>query len=486
MRSSYVEALPSLRSLFYGGKARDSANSQLEGVSNPATGESLGQVAVARREDVGLAVDAALAGFKEWRRVKLSERSAILREAASIIRENANRIALTDSADSGGPFKRMIRDAETGATAFEFFAGLATEMKGSTIPFESSSLNYSLREPLGVIVRINAYNHPFMFAAQKAAAPLIAGNVVIIKPPVQAPLSSLLLAELVGHLFPDGVLSVLPGGRECGEALVEHPNVAMIGLIGAPETGKAIARAAAQTLKKLSLELGGKNALVAYPDADPAKVAAGAVQGMNFTWCGQSCGSTSRVFLHDSIHDEVVARIKEAVGKLSFGIPTDPATEMGCLVSQQQLEKTRTYVRYGLEEGATILTGGSNVNDPAFANGYFYPPTVFIDVTPNMRIAREEIFGPVMSILKWSDEQEMIQAVNNSELGLTASIWSRDLSNAHRAAERIEAGYIWVNGSSTHFLGAPFGGYKHSGLGREESIEELYACTQLKNVNISY
>jgi len=484
--ANYLAALPARRDLYIDGAWRTASDGRTEDVRNPATGESLGPVAVAGAADVDAAVKAARRGFAEWRGVKLVDRAAILREAARIIRANAERIALADSADSGGPFKRMIRDAETGAATLEFFAGLATEMKGTTIPFDTTSLNYTMREPLGVVVRINAFNHPFMFAAQRAAAPLIAGNALIIKPPAQAPLSSLLFAELVGHLFPAGVFSVLPGGRECGEALVAHPSVAMVGLIGSPQTGRAIAAAAAGTLKKLSLELGGKNAMVVFPDADPAKVAAGAVQGMNFTWCGQSCGSMSRIFLHEAIHDDVLGRIKELVSRIHYGIPTDPATEMGCMVSADQLQKTRDYVRYGVEDGAALVAGGQDPADPKFAKGHFYPPTVFANVEPHMRIARDEIFGPVMSVFKWSDETALFEAVNDTELGLTASIWTRDLANAHKAAGRIEAGYIWVNGSSTHFLGAPFGGYKQSGLGREESIEELHACTQLKNVNISF
>lgn len=482
---SKLSALPDQRGLFHSGRWNDATNGAVEEVSDPATGASLGQTAVAGREDVDIAVQAAKQGFSEWRRTSLSERVRILREAAALIRANAERITLTDSLDSGGPYKRMLKDAEAGAATFEFFAGLATEIKGSTIPFDDRSLNYTLREPLGVVVRINAFNHPFLFAAQRAAAPLVAGNAIVIKPPAQAPLSTLLLAELIGHLFPAGVLSVLPGGIECGQALVENRDVSMVGLIGSVETGKAIARAAAGTLKKLSLELGGKNAMIAYPDADPGKVAAGAVQGMNFTWCGQSCGSTSRVFLHESIHDDVVAMIAAAVAKLKPGIPSDPDTDMGCMVSAAQLEKTERYVQYGKEEGATLIAGGARPTEPDLSKGFYHNPTVFADVHPRMRIAREEIFGPVMAIIKWREEEEMFAAVNDTDLGLTASIWTNDLKTAHRAAARVEAGYVWVNGVSAHFLGAPFGGYKLSGLGREESIEELLACTQLKNVNVT-
>jgi betaine-aldehyde dehydrogenase len=483
--ASYIDVLPRHRDLYYGGQWLGAMSGRTDTTINPATGESLGPWAVADAADVDAAVRRAHEGFRVWRAVKPADRAAILRQAAQVIRDHAEEIALIDSADSGGPFRRMIRDSEGGAAAFDFFAGLVTEIKGSTLPLGEDTLNYTMREPLGVVVRINAFNHPFLFAASRAAAPLAAGNSLIIKPPDQAPLSTLRLAELIGPLFPPGVINVLTGGRECGEALVEHPLVAKVALIGSVPTGKAIARGAAGTLKKLGLELGGKNALIAYPDSDPAKVAAGAVNGMNFTWCGQSCGSTSRIFLHDDIHDAVVERILRAVETYSFGLPTDETTQMGCLVNRQQLEKTEHYVALGLKEGARLVAGGVRPTDPVYSKGFFYPPTVFVEVTPEMTIAREEVFGPIMSIIRWRDEEEMLEAVNNSELGLTASIWTQNLATAHRAAARVEAGYIWVNGSSTHTLGTPFGGYKQSGLGREESLEELLDCTQLKNVNVS-
>ena len=483
---TYLEVLPEHRDLYHSGAWNAAKSGKTDRIVNPATGESLGNVASAGLDDVDVVVQSAKHAFATWKATKPAERAGILREAARIIRANAEEIALIDSADSGGPFRRMIRDSEGGADAFDYFAGLIYELKGETLPAGPNSLNYTLREPLGVVVRINAFNHPFLFAATKAAAPLAAGNALIIKPPEQAPLSTIRLAELIGSLFPPGVISVLPGGRECGEALVTHPGVAKVGLIGSVPTGKAIARAASDTLKKVSLELGGKNALIAFADAAPQKVAAGAVQGMNFTWCGQSCGSTSRIFLHDSIHDEVVDGILASVAKLSYGLPTDPGTEMGCLVSEQQLQKTMHYVGLGLQEGAVLRTGGERPSEGLTKNGFFYPPTVFTGVRPDMRIAREEIFGPVMSIIRWHDEEEMIRAVNDSDLGLTASIWTSDIATAHRYAARVEAGYVWVNASSTHFPGAPFGGYKQSGLGREESIEELMDCTQIKTVNVVF
>jgi betaine-aldehyde dehydrogenase len=485
LKMATVFALPDVkRELYYGGAWHKARSGLTQETHNPATGESLGSVSLAEAQDVDAAVKAAYAGFKIWRRVKPVERAAILRKAADVIRKHANELALIDAADCGGPYKRMVKDSEGGALAFEYFAGLVTEIKGDTIPTGDDVLSFTVREPLGVVVRINAYNHPVLFAATHAAPALAAGNAVIMKPPEQAPLSTLRLVELLGPLFPPGVISALPGGRACGEALVAHPQVAKVGLIGAIPTGKAILKGAADSMKKVTLELGGKNALIGYADADPDKLAAGIIQGMNFVWLGQSCGSTSRVFLHESIHDAVLERVVKKVKTLRFGIPTDPDTEMGCLVSKAQLEKVKHYVQAAKDDGARLVVGGREPDDAQFANGFYYEPTIFADVNPTMRIAQEEVFGPILSVFKWSDEEAMFEAVNELNYGLTASIWTSNLSVAHRAAARVEAGYVWVNGASTHYFGVPFGGYKQSGMGREESIEELLDNTQLKSINV--
>ena len=347
------------------------------------------------------------------------------------------------------------------------------------------NLNYTVREPLGVVARIVAYNHPLMFAGVKIGAPLAAGNTVVVKAAEQAPLSALKMAELIGGLFPPGVLNVLTGGRACGEALSTHPRVRKITLIGSVPTGRAIMRAAADTLKPVLLELGGKNALIAYPDADLDRLADGVVRGMNFTWAGQSCGSTSRAFLHESIHDAVLDRVVALIGERHRpGSPTEFATTMGPLVSRAQFDRVLGYIASAHEDGARLVTGGKRPADPSLARGFFVEPTVFADVTPIMRIAREEIFGPVLAVFRWRDEDALYRDVNAVEYGLTASIWTRDLVTAHRAAARVEAGYVWINNAGPHFPGAPFGGFKQSGIGREESIEELMEFTQLKNVNV--
>ena len=367
----------------------------------------------------------------------------------------------------------------------DFFAGLVTEMKGDTIPMGPDRVNMTTREPLGVVARILAFNHPFMFCGGKMAAPLAAGNAVIIKPPVQAPLSALRLAELVDGLFPNGVFSVLPGGTEAGAALAGHPGVAKVTLIGSVAAGKAVMRSASETLKPVLLELGGKNALIAYPDCDPDKIADAIIAGMNFGWCGQSCGSTSRAFLHDDLHDAVVSKLSEKIERYKPGIPTDPSTTMGALVSRDHFDRVMSYIESGKSEGARAVTGGHAVTDGELSEGCFIAPTIFADVTPDMRIAREEIFGPVLAVRRWSDEAAMLEEVNYLDVGLTCAIWSRDLATAHRAANRVEAGFVWINEVGRHFLGAPFGGVKQSGIGREEGIGELISFTHEKNIHIN-
>jgi betaine-aldehyde dehydrogenase len=378
----------------------------------------------------------------------------------------------------------MIGDANVAAAQLEFFAGLVTEMKGASIPMGPNAVNFSVRQPLGVVARIIAFNHPFMFCAGKMAAPLAAGNSVIMKPPAQAPLSSLRLAELVDGLFPDGVFNVLPGDVEAGAALASHPDVAKVTLIGSVAAGRAVMRAASDTIKPVLLELGGKNALIAFGDSDPAAVARAIVGGMNFTWCGQSCGSTSRAFLHADIHDEVLEHVREAVDKFKPGIPTDPDTTMGALVSKIHHERVLGFIDSAKHEGARLVTGGRVPDDKALADGYYIEPTIFADVTPSMRIAREEIFGPVLAVRRWDDEAAMLEEVNALEYGLTCSIWTRDVGRAHRTAMRVEAGFVWINEVAKHFLGAPFGGVKQSGIGREECLDELIAFTFEKNIHI--
>ena len=476
--------LPEHRDAYYGGKWQAPKDGRYVDTVNPGTGDSLGKVADCGSADMDAAIASAKAAFKEWRRVPPLERAAILKRVAQILRENAGELAMIDAADCGNPVKEMMADAQIAAAQMEFFAGLVTEVKGSSIPMGPDVVNFSVREPRGVIGRIIPFNHPFMFCAGKSAAALATGNTIVVKPPEQAPLSSLRLAELCDGLFPPGVFNVVPGGKEAGARLSEHPDVAMVALVGSVPTGRAVMKAAADTVKPLLLELGGKNALIAFADADPDEVAAGVISGMNFTWCGQSCGSTSRAFIHEKIYDAVLAKVKEKAAFYKPGIPTDPATTMGAIVSKVQFDRVLSYLDSAKSDGARLLYGGSCPSDPKLVNGFYVEPSIYVDCTPDMKIAREEIFGPVLAIFKWSDEKIMLDQVNAVEYGLTCSIWTNDLTIALRTAMAIEAGFVWVNETSRHYLGAPFGGYKQSGIGREECIEEMFAFTQEKNIHV--
>lgn len=460
----------------YGGKAV---------IDSPASGEVLTTIANASLADVDTVIASAVEGFNVWRDVHPTERAKILREIAAILRKNSEELALLDAIDCGNPVAELRKDVELCAWAFDFHAGLVTEMKGASVPMGPDAISFSVREPYGVVARIAPFNHPILFGVGRAAAPLAAGNSIVIKPPEQAPLSSLRGAELFGHLLPPGAYNVIPGERDVGAAIVAHKDVAMIALTGSVPTGKAVTKAGADTLKRVLLELGGKNALMALPDADPEKVAAAMVAGMNFTWCGQSCGSTSRAFVHEDIYEEVLELLPKYAQRFRPGLPTDPETTMGSLVNKAQLDRVLGYVESAKAEGARLIHGGTQPTDPALANGCFLYPTIFADVTMDMRIAREEIFGPVLSVIRWSDEKEALRQINQVEYGLTFSVWTKDVTKAHRIISRAEAGFCWINDVGRHALGSPFGGYKQSGIGREECLEELLLYTQEKNILIN-
>ncbi|HEY6454372.1 MAG TPA: aldehyde dehydrogenase family protein [Steroidobacteraceae bacterium] len=476
--------LPQARDFYYGGDWHKSVGGLRTSIENPGTGEILAQVTQATTGDLDAAVAAAQQGFVHWRGVPPAKRAHVLRQAADAIRCHGAELAMLDAADSGNPYREMRKDADAAAAQVEFFAGLVTEMKGASIPLGPDSVNFSVREPLGVVARLLPFNHPLMFCAGKSAAILAAGNAVIIKPAEQTPLAALRLAELIGPLFPAGVFNVVPADRVAAAHLAAHPGIAKVALVGSVPAGRAILHAAADTIKPVLLELGGKNALIAFADADPDEVAQAVVEGMNFAWCGQSCGSTSRAFVHQSLHDAVLERICNRLTDFVPGLPTDPATRMGALVSRTQYERVLEYIAAARTQGARLVYGGKRPAHCAAARGYYIEPTVFAGVTAQMRVAREEIFGPVLSVLRWQDPEALFDQVNALEYGLTCSIWTRDLNTAHRAAQRVAAGFVWVNEVAKHFLGSPFGGYKQSGLGREECLDELLAFTQEKNIHI--
>jgi betaine-aldehyde dehydrogenase len=487
MTTSRHGLLPTHRDLFYGGAWHRPVAGAYYDLSSPGSGQSLGQAADASAADVDAAVESARKAFRAWRSVPPLERAKALRRFAEIVRENTRDLATLDAIDCGNPVRAMIGDAEVAAAQIDFFAGLVTEMKGASVPMGPGRMNVSVREPLGVVARIIPFNHPFMFAAGKSAAPIAAGNTVVVKPPEQAPLSALRLAELAEDVFPPGVFNVVTGvGRDTGAALVAHPGVAKVALIGSVAAGRAVMRSAADTIKPVLLELGGKNALIAFADADPAEVADAMIAGMNFAWCGQSCGSTSRAFLHAAIHDRVLDEVKERIRAFRPGLPEDWETTMGAIVDRAQYERILAHIEGAKREGATLVCGGAPPDAPALRGGFYIEPTVFVEVTPVMTIAREEIFGPVLSVLEWTDEAAMIRDVNALDVGLTCSIWTRDIDTALRAAHAAEAGFVWINEVARHFLGAPFGGVKQSGMGREECIEEMLSFTQEKNIHVRF
>ena len=473
------------RGLYIGGRWISPVEGQSFASINPSNMEKLADVPSAGGADVDRAAEAAKAAFSEWSRVPIKERARCLQRLANAIEENADELALLDAVDSGNAIVGMRDDMIWTVDWLRYCAALVSEIKGETFSQGDRHLNLTRRQPFGVVAKINPFNHPFRFCAEKAAAPLAAGNTVVIKGSEQAPLSSLRLGELCDGIFPAGVVNIITGGGEIGAALVRHPHVRRIGFVGSVPTGRAIAQEAAAALKRVSLELGGKNPIVIFPDADPRKAAMAAIKGMNMNRQGQSCSSTSRVFVHSSLHKSVVAELVSLAEALPVGVPWLKQNAVGPIVSQRQFERIMGFIESAKEEGAELLTGGGKPADPSLSAGLFIAPTVFDKVTPAMRIGHEEIFGPVMSVMVWDDYEEMLTRVNGIEYGLTAAIVTNDLAKAMETAERVEAGYVWIN-SSGRYIGAPYGGWKQSGIGEEECFDEIISYTQVKNINLRW
>jgi 2-formylbenzoate dehydrogenase len=470
--------------LLIGGNLVEASSGKYFATLDPSSGKEAARVPDAGAADVDRAVAAALAAFPDWRATAPRERGRLLRLLAGLLREHSEELALIDAVDGGFPVTNMKNDVQWGAELLEIFADWALELKGETIPATAEHLHYTVREPFGVVARIIPFNHPIFFAAGKIAAPLLAGNTVVLKPGDQTPLSALRMGEIFSEVLPPGVLNVLAGeGKEAGSALVRHPDVRRIAFIGSDAVGRAIqADAAAAAVKTVTLELGGKNAMIVLPDADLDQAADGVVAGMNFVGSqGQSCGSNSRLLVHRDVSDDFAAKIVDRVRQIRIGAAVDPATQMGPMVSERQLQRAVDYVDIARGEGAELLHGGSRLGE---CDGYFHEPTVFTGVEPRMRIAQEEVFGPLLSILSFEDPEEAVAISNGVEFGLTGSVWTNDIKQAHRIVRELEAGYVWINGSSRHFWGMPFGGVKSSGVGREESLEELLSFTQTKSVNV--
>ena len=468
-----------------GGAPRGSATKSWSPVLNPFNGETFALVASGDARDVDAAVEAAAAVAPQWAATPWATRAAMLRQLADAIEDDAEDLARLDVLDAGIPIRGMRRDVKNAVGYLRYYAGLASELKGHSLERASTSLDVTTREPFGVVGRIVPFNHPFQFAVAAMAAPVAAGNAVVLKPAEQTPLSALRLAELASDVFPAGVFNVVAGGAEVGAALAAHPAVPRIGFTGSVATGRAVLRAAAEHIKVVTLELGGKNPLIVCGDVAPSQAADIALVGLNLQrTAGQSCGSTSRVYVHESIRAPFVDELRERLEALTLGDPSDEQTDVGPLAYEAHCERVRGYIRAGLEDGARIATGGPDRPD-GLPGGCFVAPTVFDDVRDEMRIAREEIFGPVVSVLGWSDEADVVARANALDLGLTANVATNDLSAALRLSRALEAGYVWVNGRGQRPLGAPFGGHKQSGLGEENTLEELLSYTRKKQISMS-
>jgi betaine-aldehyde dehydrogenase len=453
---------------------------------NPATEVVHGRVPAASVADVDRAVQAAAAAQPPWAARSVFERGELVRQLAVAIRDRADEVLPLEAADTGNTIAGLGNDIELATGYLNMMAGLGIELKGETVPATAGNLHFTLRQPYGVVGRIVPFNHPFLFAAAHLAAPLMAGNGVVLKSPDQSPLSGNLMGEICRAVLPPGIVNIISGrGLVAGDAIVRHPRVRRIGFTGSISTGMAIQRAAAEVgIKHLSLELGGKNPLIAFPDADVQAVTQAAVAGMNFAWSGQSCGSTSRLLLHESVHDEVVAGVVERVRAIRLGDPREAGSEMGPVNSAAHLAHVQGMIDSARGEGATILCGGQRPAGAKFEMGYWVEPTVISDVTMAMRIGREEVFGPVLSILKWRRRDEVLAMANATEYGLTAGVWTNDLRTAMGMAQELQCGLVWVNGGGRHFLGTGFSGWKNSGLGREECLEELLSYTHSKAVHV--
>jgi len=459
---------------------------------NPATGRPLATFARGAAADVDLAVTAARAALADpaWRDLTPLQRGDLLYRLAQLVDEHVEELATIESLDNGKPVA-IARAVDCGTTSklFRYFAGWPSKFEGSTIPVSPRNalriLNYTVHEPIGVVGAIVPWNFPMSMASWKLAPALATGNTVVLKPAEETPLSTLRLAELASEAgFPPGVINVITGtGAEAGAAIAAHPGIDKVAFTGSTQTGRQIVRAAAGNMKKVSLELGGKSPHIVLPDADIAAVAAAVADGIFFN-AGQVCTAGSRLYVHSAVHDEVTAAVAERARAIVVGPGTEPATQMGPLVSARQLGTVSSYIEAGLAAGATLAAGGGRPAGlaPEYRDGFFLEPTVFTGTDNSMRVVREEIFGPVLTVQRWDQVDELVANANDSPFGLSAGVWTRDVTRAHQIAAAVKAGTVWVNCYNLTDPASPFGGYKQSGWGREMGRTVLEQYTETKSI----
>jgi betaine-aldehyde dehydrogenase len=473
--------------LYIDGGYVDASGSATFDAVNPATGEVLAQVQRATAQDVEKAVASAEKGQKIWAAMTAMERSRVLRKAVDILRERNDELALLETLDTGKAYSETrYVDIVTGADVLEYYAGLVPAIEGEQIPLRDTSFVYTRREPLGVTVGIGAWNYPIQIALWKSAPALAAGNAMIFKPSEVTSLTTLKLAEIYTEAgLPDGVFNVLTGsGSEVGAWLTEHPRIEKISFTGGVSTGKKVmASASSSSLKEVTMELGGKSPLIIFDDADLDKAADIAMMA-NFYSSGQVCTNGTRVFVPNALKAQLEVKILERVQRIRIGDPEDENTNFGPLVSFAHMENVLGYIAKGKAEGARLLCGGDRLNEGELGKGAFVAPTVFTDCSDEMTIVREEIFGPVMSILGYDSEEEVIRRANDTEMGLAAGVVTRDLNRAHRVIHQLEAGICWINAWGESDAKMPVGGYKQSGVGRENGISSLAQYTRIKSVQV--
>ena len=472
--------------LFIGGQWRDASDGEFFTTKCPANGEKLAECAQATKEDVDDAVREAWKAFETWKKVPTSERAAILNKIADIIDANTEHLAMVESLDNGKPIREtMAIDIPLSAKHFRYFAGCIMAEEGSANILDEQFLSLILREPIGVVGQIVPWNFPFLMAAWKLAPVLAAGCCTVFKPSSDTSLSVLEFARLVQDVIPKGVFNVITGsGSKSGQYMLDHKGFRKLAFTGSTEVGRQVALAAADRLIPATLELGGKSATIFFPDCHWEQAIDGLQLGILFNQ-GQVCCAGSRVFVHEDIYDKFLEDAVKAFNNVKVGVSWEPETQMGSQINERQLEKILSYVEIGKQEGARLICGGERITDGELAKGCFMRPTLLADVTNDMRVAQEEIFGPVACILKFSDEDEVIRMANDNAYGLGGAVWTRDLNRAIRVSRGIETGRMWVNTYNQIPEGSPFGGYKESGIGRETHKVILEHYTQMKNIMIN-